>query len=52
MRNGSYPIARYLYFYTAREPTGAVKVFIDWVLSASGQTLVEEVGYVSLWELE
>jgi phosphate transport system substrate-binding protein len=52
VRDGSYPIARYLYFYTAREPTGAVKQFIDWVLSASGQTLVEEVGYISLWDLE
>jgi phosphate transport system substrate-binding protein len=49
VRDGSYPLARYLYLYTARPPTGAVKRFIDWTLSPAGQRVVAEVGYVPLW---
>jgi ABC-type phosphate transport system substrate-binding protein len=33
--------------YTAGEPAGAVKVFLDWVLS-EGQSLVSELGFVPL----
>ncbi len=44
----SYPLARYLYFYTAGEPTGEVKAFIDWALSAEGQKICEAVGYYPL----
>ena len=29
----SYPIARSLYIYTLGEPQGAVKSYIDWILS-------------------
>jgi phosphate transport system substrate-binding protein len=43
---GSYPIARPLYLYTRVEPEGALKEFIDWVLSAEGQKIVEDIGYV------
>ena len=43
--DGSYPITRYLYMYTKSKPTGEIKAFIDWVLSAEGQALVEKVGY-------
>lgn len=48
--NDSYPIIRYLYFYTADSPHGAVKTFIDWVLK-EGQKTVEEVGYFPLWRV-
>lgn len=48
IRDGSYPIARHLYFYTRTKPSGDVKAFIDWVLSESGQALVEKVGYFRL----
>ncbi len=51
VRNGKYPIARYLYFYTIDKPTGTVKAFIDWVLSEEGQSVVQEVGYISLFEI-
>jgi phosphate transport system substrate-binding protein len=47
-QNGSYPLSRFLFFYTAGEPTGSVKKFIDWVLSDSGQKVIEEVGYYRL----
>jgi phosphate transport system substrate-binding protein len=45
VRNKSYPIWRYLYYYTNGRPTGATKTFIDWVLSPTGQNIVEQVGY-------
>jgi phosphate transport system substrate-binding protein len=42
---GKYPITRYLYMYTRSKPTGAMKAFIDWILSAEGQAVVTDVGY-------
>jgi phosphate transport system substrate-binding protein len=44
----SYPIARPLFMYTLGEPTGAVKKYLDWVLSADGQKIVAQSGYVPL----
>ena len=49
VRDGSYPLARYLYLYTARPPAGTVKRFIDWVLSPAGQRIVTDAGSVPLW---
>lgn len=43
--NGKYPISRSLYMYLRNKPSGAMKKFIDWVLSSEGQKLVSEVGY-------
>ncbi len=43
----SYPIARPLYMYTAGEPTGAEKMYLDWILG-EGQLLVSEIGFVPL----
>ncbi|MFQ5592731.1 MAG: phosphate ABC transporter substrate-binding protein [Anaerolineae bacterium] len=48
VNQGLYPIARHLYMYTNGEPTGAVKVYLDWILSAEGQALVRQVGFVPL----
>jgi len=45
IKDGSYPIARNLYFYTRVKPAGKVKGFVDWVLSSEGQTVVTAVGY-------
>jgi len=42
----SYPLARSLHLYTLGEPQGAVKQYIDWILSDAGQKVVEESGYV------
>lgn len=47
-RSGKYPISRKLYLYTAGEPTGDVKKFIDWVLSPAGQKIVADEGFVPL----
>lgn len=44
----TYPLARPLFMYTNGKPTGAVKQFIDFVLSKEGQQLVEKQGFVGL----
>jgi phosphate transport system substrate-binding protein len=46
--DGTYPIARPLLYYTNGAPTGIIKAFIDYCLSAEGQEKVTEVGYVPL----
>lgn len=43
--DGSYPISRFLYFYLGKRPEGAVKEFVDWVISPAGQRVVTAVGY-------
>ena len=44
----TYPIARSLQVYTLGEPQGAVKAYINWMLSDAGQKVVEATGYVPL----
>jgi phosphate transport system substrate-binding protein len=44
----SYPIARDLYMYTAGKPTGAVKDYLDWILSDEAQQIVAELGFVPI----
>jgi phosphate transport system substrate-binding protein len=44
--NRSYPLARSLHLYTLGEPEGALKTYIDWILSPAGQGIVEASGYV------
>jgi len=44
----AYPIARSLQVYTLGEPQGAVKKYIDWMMSDAGQKVVEASGYVPL----
>jgi phosphate transport system substrate-binding protein len=46
VNDNSYPLARPLFMYTNGEPDGIVKDFIDFVLSAEGQKLVEENGFI------
>ena len=50
--DGSYPIARPLMMYTAGEPLGAVKEYMDWILSAEGQCLILKRGYAPHTDLE
>jgi len=47
-RNGTYPIVRPLYFLTKEAPTGLVKQFMDFCLSAEGQAIVAEEGFISI----
>lgn len=50
--NGTYPLSRYLHFYTREMPTGEVKKFIDWVLSREGQVIVGENGFIPLYAID
>ncbi|MEJ5309687.1 MAG: phosphate ABC transporter substrate-binding protein [Anaerolineae bacterium] len=43
---GQYPIARDLYIYTAGEPQGQVKAYLEWILSPAAQEIVLELGFV------
>ena len=42
----TYPLARSLHLYTLGPPQGAVKQYIDWILSPAGQKVVQDSGYV------
>jgi len=44
----SYPIARPLFMYTNGQPQGAVKGYMDWILSESGQCILKGKGYAPM----
>lgn len=44
--DGSYPLFRYLFMVTRGNPRGEVNDFIRYALSAEGQKVVSQVGYV------
>ena len=46
----TYPIARPLFMYTAGQPAGAIKEYMDWILSAAGQKIIEEKGYAPVMQ--
>jgi phosphate transport system substrate-binding protein len=46
VNDNSYPVARDLYMYTAGEPSGAIKDYMAWILSAEAQTIVANLGFV------
>ena len=48
VNSGAYPIARDLYMYTAGEPEGDVKDYLDWILSPEAQAIVGELGFVPI----
>ena len=48
VQDGSYPISRPLYMYTAGQPTGAVKEYLDWVMSQQAQQIAAKLGFVPL----
>ena len=43
--DGTYPIARPLFMYTRGKPEGAVKKYLDWILSPEGQKIIVDKGY-------
>lgn len=46
---GTYPITRVLHFFTAKEPTGLVRRYIDYVLSSDIQdTVVRDAGFIPI----
>ncbi|RLA58790.1 MAG: phosphate-binding protein [Gammaproteobacteria bacterium] len=47
----SYPIARPLFMYTNGEPQGAVKTYLDWVMSDAGQCIIAAKGYAPVRDI-
>lgn len=48
VNQGSYPIARDLYIYSAGQPSTEVQDYLDWILSNQGQDIVIENGFVPI----
>ena len=46
--DGSYPIARPLFMYTRGEPEGALKEYMDYIMSDEGQCIILEKGYAPI----
>ncbi len=46
--DGSYPISRGLYMYTAGEPAGDIASYIAWIKGPAGQQIVADLGFVPL----
>lgn len=46
--SGTYPLSRFLNIYSVGEPSGIAREYLDFVLSAKGQAVVEGVGYYPL----
>jgi phosphate transport system substrate-binding protein len=44
----SYPISRPLFMYTAGDPEGATKEYLDWILGDEGQCILVEKGYAPI----
>lgn len=51
VQNDTYPVTRYLHFFTRKNPAGVVKQFIDWTLSPAGQKVVRQIGFIPLWQI-
>ncbi|HYQ72526.1 MAG TPA: phosphate ABC transporter substrate-binding protein [Gammaproteobacteria bacterium] len=47
----SYPIARPLFMYTNGEPQGAIKGYMDWILSDAGQCILLNKGYAPVRDI-
>jgi phosphate transport system substrate-binding protein len=44
----TYPIARDLYMYTAGQPSGLVKQYLDWISTPEAQKIVADEGFVPI----
>lgn len=48
VKNGEYPISRSLYMYTRGQPEGAIKDYLNWIVSPEAQTIVTDLGFVPI----
>lgn len=47
-KNKSYPVVRPLYFYYTKNTESKILPFVNFVLSADGQKIVKEIGYIDV----
>ncbi len=45
---GQYPIARDLYMYTNKPPTGAIAAYLKWLTTSEAQAIVTQLGFVPI----
>ncbi|HYB97819.1 MAG TPA: phosphate ABC transporter substrate-binding protein [Candidatus Limnocylindrales bacterium] len=45
-KSGEYPLSRWLYMFTAGEPAGETKAYLDWIHSPEGQKIVADSGFI------
>ena len=50
-RNGRYPLSRALYMYSANKPVGAIKAYLDWIVSDEGQCILYAHGYAPVHDV-
>lgn len=48
VNNKTYPISRDLYMYTHGKPQGIILDYLNWCMSAEGQDIVKQLGFVPL----
>jgi len=48
IKDGSYELARKLYFYTFGDASAGAQAFMDFMLGSEGQKVAEEYGFVPL----
>jgi phosphate transport system substrate-binding protein len=48
VNNKTYPIARDLYMYSQGQPEGAVRDYLDWIMSVDAQAIVAKLGFVPI----
>ena len=48
VNRGEYPISRDLYMYSAGQPSSQAAGYLAWILSAPGQAIVADLGFVPL----
>jgi phosphate transport system substrate-binding protein len=46
VNDDTYPVARDLYMYTAGQPSGIIKTYLDWIISPPAQEIVTKLGFV------
>lgn len=50
--NGTYPVWAYQHMYTKGEPTGAIKAFLDYMVSDAVHENIVELGYIPVSKME
>ncbi len=48
--DGSYPLARNLFMYTAGQPSDEIAAYLDWIRGPEGQAIVKALGFVPVTE--
>ena len=48
VNDGTYPIARDLFMYTAGQPAGFVERYMEWIFSPEAQEIVTQLGFVPI----